>query len=418
MPSAAPAARLEVEAISGLGLFADERAQSQALLAAALSARDAGVVPPEVTAKAWALAAEGRNPLTGAACGSPLGPWQARKRWGPALGIGGSVNGHVWCHDDGGCELNVHGGPIEGPAGPRFHLEAPITREGAALTALGPALSQLVPPAPDDTLGVGGLLGSMGGAQPLQDDDKLDVSVSVADQRGRGAQDQRRHDAFPALTVEQVLACLPPGGSRLSLLIEVSASGPLSRCEGEPGAESTAARCACGQLQKTTGAPWLSGRRWDVNLDVDRRDQTSADRRLVITGSWNTYIERVQTAGEKYPHFKTRVEDPSIEAWTPGASRLATGCFAQRLHRRGADQLALGGVVRRGGPAHQGDRAEGFPAAAQGPGGVRDPRAQDRAEPVPEPAGAVGDGGPPRERERSKRAAAHAQGPAQQVNCT
>ena len=333
----APAAPgFDVEPISGLGLFADERVRSQELLAAALAVRDAGVLPLEVTTKAWALAAEGRNPLTGAACGVSLGAWQARKRWGAALGIAGSISGHVWCPDDGGCELDVYGNETSGRAVEAFHLEAPIARKGEALGALAAALTQLAPPVPDpnDSLGIGG---SMGGPRPIQDDDRLEVSVSAADRREREAEDQaRRHEAFPSLTVAHALACLPAGGTNVGVLIEVSAAGQISRCEAEPSGEPNAAKCVCGQLEKVGGAAWLNGKRWSVELRVDLRDQTSSDRRFVITGSWNTYIERVQRPGEKYPHFNPRVEDPSIEAWRPGHARLATGCFVNAFTQPGS----------------------------------------------------------------------------------
>lgn len=334
-PASTRAAAFEVEAITGLGLFAEERAQSQALLAATLRARDAGVVPPQVTTRAWALAAEGRNPLTGAGCGSPLGSWQARKRWGPALGIAGSLSGHVGCQDDGGCDLTVNGSTLDGNPAERFRLVAPIPREGEALGVLASALPQLAPPAPEPNGGGGlGMLRGMGGSRPIQDEDRLEVSVWAADQRDRTKLDSsRRHEAFPALTVDQVLACLAPGGTHLSVLLEVSAGGQVSRCEAEPSGESAAARCTCGQLQKGSGAAWLSGKRWDVNLDVDRRDQTSSDRRFVISGSWNTYIERYQVPGDQDPRFRTRVEDPSIEAWTPGPAKLATGCFVTAFTR-------------------------------------------------------------------------------------
>ena len=122
----------------------------------------------------------------------------------------------------------------------------------------------------------------------------------------------------------------------MAVLIEVSGAGQLRRCEALESTDANAAKCACGQLQKLGGAAWLNGKRWDVGLRVDLRDQLTSDRRFVITGSWNTYIERVQAPGEKYPHFKPRVEDPSIEAWAPGSARLATGCFGNAFTQAGS----------------------------------------------------------------------------------
>lgn len=328
VPSArAPAGGLEIEPTSGLGLFADERAQSQALVASALAARDAGIAPVELTRRAWALAAEGRNPLTGAACGKPLGSYGARKRWGASLGVTGTVSSRVWCEADGGCELNVYGRPLEDGASERFKLVAPISAGGAPLDALASALALLAPPAPDER-GGGGILGSMGGSAPIQEEDRLDVRVWHADRDRTPLDEAQRRQGFPSLTVGQVQTCLSGGDARVTLLIEVSAAGTLARCEGDSAEDASTSSCACGQLQRVAAAPWLVGKRWSVSLTVDRRDQTTSDRRLVLSGWWNTQLQRVQVPGQKYPRFNPKVEDASIDAWSPGASRLATGCFS------------------------------------------------------------------------------------------
>ncbi|MDP1825004.1 MAG: hypothetical protein Q8L48_17235 [Archangium sp.] len=323
-----PVGGLEIEPTSGLGLFADERAQGQVLLASALAARDAGIAPVELTRRAWALAAEGRNPLTGAACGKPLSSYQARQRWGAALGVTGSVGSNVWCEADGGCELNVYGRPLDDTAGERFKLVAPVPAGGPALEALAAALPQLAPPPPDEGGGLGAILGSLGGSSPIQEEDRLDVRVWPSDHRQRSTLDEpQRRQGFPALTVGQVQTCLSGADERIALLIEVNSAGTITRCEGDSSEDAATASCACGQLQKVAAAPWLAGLRWSVSLDVDRRDQTTSDRRFVLNGSWSTYIQRVQVPGDKYPRFKPKVEDPSIEAWNPGSARLATGCF-------------------------------------------------------------------------------------------
>lgn len=329
VPSArAPVGGLEIEPTSGLGLFADERAQSQALVASALLARDAGIAPVDLTRRAWALAAEGRNPLTGAACGKPLGSYDARKRWGAALGVTGTVSSQVWCETDGGCELNVYGRPLDDGANGRFKLVAPISAGGAPLDALTSALALLAPPAPDESGGLGGLLGSRGGSAPIQEEDRLDVRVWHADLDRTPLDETQRVQGFPSLTVGQVQTCLSGGDARVVLLIEVSAAGTIARCEGDASEDTSTSGCACGQLRKVVAAPWLAGKRWSVSLDIDRRDQTTSDRRFVLTGWWNTHLERVQVPGQKYPRFNPKVEDPSLDAWSPGASRLATGCFS------------------------------------------------------------------------------------------
>jgi hypothetical protein len=325
----APTGGLDVEATSGLGLFADEREQSRALVASALAARDAGLAPIELTARAWALAAQGKNPLTGVACGQPLGASEARKRWGEALGITGSVSSQVWCELDGGCALTLYGRPLDDSAGERFTLVAPLSARGGPLDALSAALPRLAPP-PAAERGAGGGLGLVSGkavSTPLQEEDRLDVRVWNADRDRIPLEEAQRHQGFTALTVEQVQACVSGTDSRVSLLLEVSTAGTIARCEGDVSEDASAASCACGQLMKVAAAPWLAGKRWSVTLDIDRRDQTTSDRRFVLTGWWNTRIERVTVPGQKYPRFRPRVEDSSIEAWTPGQARLAAGCF-------------------------------------------------------------------------------------------
>ncbi len=318
-PVSRPVTGLEVEAVSGLGLFADERVRSQELLSAALLARDAGVLPPEVTRRAWALAAEGRHPFSGAACGKPLYPYEARKRWGRALGLTGSVGSYVGCERDGGCELSVYGRPLDEEEAERFTLTAAISRDGEALTALAAAIPQLTSPPPSE--GGGGLLGGLGGmSSPVQEEDRLAVQVWAADSRD-GIRVDKSQVPFPALTLQHAQVCTDDS---VQLLIEVASTGALTRCEGEDPESS----CACGQLQKLAPAAWLAGKRWSLSLGVDRKDQLTGDRKLVLSGYWNTYLQRVDVPGQKYPHFKPKVEDPSIEAWTPGSSRLATDCLA------------------------------------------------------------------------------------------
>jgi hypothetical protein len=330
---AKPAGALEIEPVSGLGLFGDERMGGQLLLASGL--KDAGIADVQVLARGWELPAEGRNPLTGAQCGRPLGSYEARKRWGRALGVTGSVSSNVWCADDGGCELSVYGRPLDDEAGERFKLVAPISRDEAPLVALAAAVSRLAPPAPSPEGAGGLLLGGMGGTAPLQEDDRLEVRVFRADHRDRvKLDDAQQRGSFPGLTLGQVQACAGTDDTA-QVLVEITSAGGLSHCEGDAN-EAVAASCLCGQLQKSAAAAWLAGKRWLVSLRVDRRDQTTSDRRLVLSGSWSTYLQRVQVPGDKYPHFKPKVEDPSIDDWTPGPARLATGCFASSFAAAGA----------------------------------------------------------------------------------
>ncbi|MDP3155993.1 MAG: hypothetical protein Q8N23_25190 [Archangium sp.] len=333
---ASPPKGLEVEAVHGLGLFSDERARAQVILAEALSQRDAGVFPLETVQRAWALAAEGRNPFSGASCGKGLSSWGARKRWGQALGVTGSVSAQVWCAADAGCELSVYGRPLDDDADDRFTLVAPLAENGAPLSAFATALDQLSPPPPRDSGGlIGGLgMGNSGGA-PIQEEDRLKVRLWPADQRSRTAVPDAQ-SSFPGFTVTQLQSCLSASETSIDVLMEVTPSGTLGRCEGTESEDVTQASCACGQLQRLAPAAWMAGRRWNVGFDLVRRDQTTADRRFVLSGYWTTYLERYQVEGQKYPRFKPKVQDPSIQDWSPGSPRLATGCFGNAFTAAGS----------------------------------------------------------------------------------
>lgn len=325
-PPSAVRAGLEIEPVSGLGLFADERARSRVLISQAIAARDAGVLPFEVIDRAWALAAEGRNPLDGAACGKRLVEYQARKRWGAALGVTGTVGSNVWCAKDGGCELSVYGRPLDDDAEARFHLVAPLPLEGDALEALASATARLAPPPASEGGGMG-LLGGLGGAQPIQEEDRLEVRVWPADHRDRTKLADEAN-ALPSLTLAQVQTCTSGNDTHLRVLIEVSATGAITRCEGDESDEPAASSCLCGQLQRGAAAPALFGKRWSMSASIDRKDQLTSDRRFVLTGWWNTYLQRVKGEAEKFPRYRPKVEDPSIDDWSPGSARLAAGCFA------------------------------------------------------------------------------------------
>ncbi|MDP2269441.1 MAG: hypothetical protein Q8K32_01845 [Archangium sp.] len=333
---ASPPKGLEVEAVHGLGLFSDERARAQVMLAEALAQRDAGVFPLETVQRAWALAAEGRNPFSGASCGKGLSSWGARKRWGRALGVTGSVSAHVGCDEDGGCGLSVYGRTLDDDANDRFTLVAPLAANALALSAFATSLGQLAPPPPSDQSGAGGL-GMIGGSMgaPIQEEDRVKVRVWPADQRNRMAVPDAQ-SSFPGFTVAQLQSCLSANDPGIDLLLEVTPGGSLGRCEGTESEDVTQASCACGQLQRLAPAAWMSGQRWNVGFTLVRRDQTTADRRLVLSGYWNTYLERYQVEGQKYPRFKPKVQDPSIEDWSPGAPRLATGCFVNAFTEAGS----------------------------------------------------------------------------------
>ncbi|MEW6434677.1 MAG: hypothetical protein AB1730_24530 [Myxococcota bacterium] len=128
-PPGPPAPRYDVEPVSGLGFFRDERERSEALLAQALRAHGIEPAPAALSAKAWALAAAGKSLLTGQDCGRPLSRAEARRRWAAVLGLAGSASGHVWCGGDGGCELSMYGSPVDDD-GERLRLVAPLSARG------------------------------------------------------------------------------------------------------------------------------------------------------------------------------------------------------------------------------------------------------------------------------------------------
>ena len=327
-PVSRPASGWDVEPVSGLGLFADEDARGQELVFAELSTRDAGVVPLEVTRRAWKLAREGKNPLTGAECGKPLYPFQARQRWGLALGVTGTFASYASCERDGGCELKVYGRPLKEEEGPGGELAAPLAREGNAMTALASAVSRLAPP-PTSEGGGSDLLGGLAGSSsPVRTEDRLVVRAWPADARARN-QGNDEQAPFPTLTLQHVQTCTDDSAL---LLIEVAANGALTRCEGE----EPEAPCACGQLQRLAPASWLSGQRWSVSVRIEHKDQLTSDGKLVLSAYWNTYLQRVDVPGQKYPHYEPKVEDPSISAWSTGSHRLATDCFANSFSSPGS----------------------------------------------------------------------------------
>lgn len=323
-PVAPKGPRYDVEPVSGLGFFADERERSRQLLAAGLAQRGVETAPAELE-RAWALAAEGKSPLTGQACGRPLSRYAARKRWGAALGVDASASAHVSCRADGGCELSVTGWPVEGE-GDRLRLEAPFARDGEAFAALRDAIAHLAPPAPSEGGGGLGLIGALAGPQPIQREDTLEVTAYLGDHRADATR-RAPQPAVEGLSAEQVAACLAPGDDTVSVLVELRADGSLARCEG--GDEDTPAdACVCGLLARAKPAAALAGARWYVSVRLDRRDQLTQDGKYRLVGSWRTFIDGYRVEAEKYPRFRPKVEHPSIADWRAPPSRLTSACFA------------------------------------------------------------------------------------------
>lgn len=312
-----PTPRLEVEPVWGLGFFEDEEPAAQALVAEALRARGFEVAEPEQTRAAWALAAEGRDPLTGRACGRRLSSWAARERWGAALNLKGSISPHVWCTEQGGCALS-----LSGDAG---WMHAPLAPGEAPLAALRAALSALSPPpaskAGGGGLGVGGLGTRSGGAREA---DRLVTTSYAADVRRRT---DDRAPPFPTLAAEPIAACLPRRDA-IDVRAAFSDGGQLTRCEPLSAADRAEGACVCGALARAAAAPSLAGQRWQLSLRLERREVVSPDGALVISASTNTRLEAYQVPGETHPRYRPQVEDPSIAGWVPPTHHLLEGCFA------------------------------------------------------------------------------------------
>lgn len=325
-PAAAPAPAWDVEAVSGLGLFADERAQSRDAVMEALRSLGKPTADAAALDRAWALAGAGKNPLTGEVCGLPLAPYDARRRWGHALGLLGHTSASVWCPEDKPCELSIYASPLD-EGGERFEFDATIARDAPPLVALQEALKTLAPPPPADGT-AGGVLGALGGAQPVQTEDLLRLNVVAADNR---APQVHVPEAFTGVTAAQVTTCFGPSRDSASVLLEVAPTGAVTRCEAEYVERAdTPAPCVCALLTRSPHAAALDGHRWSVDLHVERKDQLTRDGRLVLTASWNTRTKTERRPGEKYPRMLENIEDASLEGWFPGPEWLVAGCFAGR----------------------------------------------------------------------------------------
>ncbi len=326
-PKSEPLLSWDVEGVSGLGLFADERAQSRDAVSEALRKLGKPTADGAMMDRAWALAGAGKNPLTGADCGRPLAPYDARKRWGRALGLLGHTSASVWCPKDKPCELSVYASRLD-EDGERFEFDATIEREGAPLMVLQKALTTLAPPPPSEG-GVGGILGSLGGSQGVQTEDLLHIDVDPAD--NRAAKQERMADAFTGVTAAQVMTCFGPQRESVSLLMEFASTGAVSRCEADHFERvDNPVRCTCELLARATHSAALNAQRWSVDLRIDRKDQLTRDGKLVLTASWNTRTKTEKRPGEKYPRMLENVEDASLEGWFPGPGWLVAGCFANR----------------------------------------------------------------------------------------
>lgn len=303
-PQPPASAVFEVAAVSGLGLFADEQARAQALLARAFLDRGVLVANPEAINRAWAMAAEGRDPLTGVVCGMPLNASSALERWGSALGLGGRIDTGVTC-PNGVCRLVIGGVSLEGYPVDRLDLEAPVDSGADALSALDTALQRLVvrkaelrPSVTPD-------------GRRLRKVDALQVHVTPADHRENQRVDET---VFQSLAPESFLSCFD---EHLDLLVETSAHGEVARCEGQSLSDMASTACACQQLKAVRWGPG----RWGVALDLMRRDELTDDGRLMLRGTW---LKSTELVG-----------DNSIKDWTPGSARMATGCFGKVVRKPG-----------------------------------------------------------------------------------
>ncbi|MBL8922421.1 MAG: hypothetical protein JNJ54_26450 [Myxococcaceae bacterium] len=311
--------RWVVRPVEGLGLFKDEREQSARLVAAWLEEKGYRIADA-ATLEALAQARQGRSALTGQDCGRPLATFEAARRWGSALGLAGSTSASVWCgKGEGPCQLSVSGAPLT--ADDRFRFVGPLARSGSPLEALAAAVTGLAPPAPPDGGVVGDLFGALG-RREVRRGDELELRVSSADWRVPADQ-----LPGPALTLAQALTCLGADSDHATLLLQVDGAGVTSRCESAfelDRPEQTS--CLCAQVARAGAQTALAGKRWSVSFTIRRADRLTRDDRLVLSAYWNTRIVRVRT-DRPFPRFEERVEDPSLEGWSPAPARLAATCF-------------------------------------------------------------------------------------------
>lgn len=361
--SAHARAPAEVEPIYGLGFFRDEQVQAQRAVARWAEAHGHPVYDVDDLEQAFSFAAEGRAPQGGPVCGKPLSRYEARERWGTTLGLREEVHTSVDCPEDAGCTLSVEAGPVTGFGAASWVVEAPLAPQTDGLAALEATLPSLKVPPPETEGGVGGL-GMRGSSGPvtIQEKDELRSDVWPSDLRAQVPKAPDDEALFPGLTVADVRACDSSEVPRLSLKLEVNAQGAMGRCEAEERVDERAGACLCQRLGAVmSSAPaLLRGHRWTAHLRVVPRDVVTADHAYVLSGYWNTHMQRVKDAKGQFM-FKEKVSDPSLLGWLPGPGRAAAECFTDTLHETRTVASRWGVWFDATGRATKAVQQKGFP---------------------------------------------------------
>ncbi len=329
----------EVQPIDDFGFFQDEQREAQAAVARWAESHGHAISPVDELEQAYALAAEGRSPAGGPVCGKPLSRWEARARWGGALGLRERVRTELDCRKDAGCTLSVEGTELLGDGRSTWTVEAPLAPGADGLKALADTLPALKPPTPQPERGAGGLgiLGGLaGGPVKIRERDELRASAFGADRRAKAPTPPRDEALFPGLTPADLRRCDPSEVPSVGLRVQLGADGSLSRCEAGSPDDRSAGACLCERLASLSRAASssLRGHRWSVSLGVVPRDVVTPDHAFVLSAYWNTHLLRVKEPAGR-PRFKEKVADPSLEHWRPGSSRAAAECFADSLHDAG-----------------------------------------------------------------------------------
>lgn len=307
--------KLYVEQLDTLLLFGEERLAAQQLIADWATAAGLSVLPPKQTEEMFALAATGKNPTTGAACGPALDRGLTRERWLPALGAAGRIDASVSCED--GCVLQL---AIElNGLGTEF-FAAPFDPAQPALQELALRLPTVVDNGGHDQQGHGNnpvpILGATpgpGAADALPGDSTRLVLAPKAEAAIAKA------CGVTFAPVEVLLAPSPPG----------SAAGAAPRCEAMADSDSwreinpKVNACVCAAILKDHK---IEGRR---HASVDETQPTGPQSLETKNG--------LIASGEV---VSTQGNDGKQMAWfLPGSSSLSH-CFVARTQERETTQLA------------------------------------------------------------------------------
>jgi hypothetical protein len=312
--AAAGGRKLYIEQLDSLLLFGEERLAAQQLIADWATAAGLSVLPPKQTEEIFALAAVGKNPMQGAACGPALDRGLTRERWLPRLGAAGRIDASVSCED--GCVLQL---AIElNGLGTEF-FAAPFDPAQPALQELALRLPTVVDNGGDDQQGHGNnpvpILGATpgpGAAEALPGDStRLALSP-----RSEAAIAKMCGVTFAP--VEVLLAPSPPGPT-----------GSVPRCEAMADSDSwreinpKVNACVCAAISK---AHKIEGRRHAAIDETQPIGPQSLETKngLIASGE----VVSTQGNGEQMAWF------------LPGSSSLSH-CLLARTQERATTQLAV-----------------------------------------------------------------------------